>query len=88
MFLRLCSGDNQVRARSSLRSLTMETISRQSYDGIKTLAKDNAQAKRELVSKLLSVGCGRWVAKPVEQDQFYMGYKPMMTHVGDKTVLP
>ena len=65
----------------------MEDISKQSYDGIKTLSKDNVKAKQELVSKLLTAGCGRWIAKPVEQDQFYLGDKPLLPHKGDKPVV-
>ena len=43
------------------------------YDEVKSLAVENLTAKQRLKEKLVVEGCGRWVVKPVEQDQFLMG---------------
>ena len=42
------------------------------YDEVKALAVENMAAKQCLKEKLVVEGCGRWVVKPVEQDQFLM----------------
>ena len=42
------------------------------YDEVKSLAVENMTAKQRLKEKLVTEGCGRWVVKPVEQDQFLM----------------
>ena len=42
------------------------------YDEVKSLAVENMRAKQCLKEKLVLEGCGRWVVKPVEQDQFLM----------------
>ena len=73
-FVKLCSDSNIMFARPSLRTLSTEAIAESSYDEIKNLASDHVSAKRELVERLVSAGCGMWVAKPVDQDQFSMGH--------------
>ena len=40
---------------------------------MKSLAVENMSAKQSLKNKLVLECCGRWVVKPVEQDQFLMG---------------
>ena len=40
---------------------------------MKSLAVENMATKQCLKEKLVVEGCGRWVVKPVEQDQFLMG---------------
>ena len=73
-FVKLCSDSNIMFGRPSLRALSTEAIAESSYDEIKNLASDHVSAKRELVERLVSAGCGMWVAKPVDQDQFSMGH--------------
>ena len=43
------------------------------YDELKSLAIDHVEAKQCLKEKLVAEDCGRWVVKPVEQDEFMMG---------------
>ena len=43
------------------------------YDKLKSLARDHVEAKQCLRERLVAEGCGRWVVKPVEQDEFMMG---------------
>ena len=45
------------------------------YDELKALAGDHLSAKLRLRERLVQEGCGRWVVKPVEQDQFLMGWE-------------
>ena len=42
------------------------------YDEVKSLAVENLTAKQRLKEKLMVESCGRWLVKPVEQDQFRM----------------
>lgn len=70
-FIRLCSLPGALsRSKMSLNSLSLDVISRCSYADIKLLAVDNMAAKNTLMKRLHSLGCGRWVVKPIEQDQF------------------
>eukprot|EP00092_Neocalanus_flemingeri_P022786 GFUD01024706.1.p1 GENE.GFUD01024706.1~~GFUD01024706.1.p1 ORF type:complete len:703 (+),score=193.42 GFUD01024706.1:51-2159(+) len=59
-------------ARPSLVMLEMEKVSNCRYSDLKQMARDYMEAKNRLVEKLVERGAGRWVEKPVEQDQFYI----------------
>ena len=59
-------------ARHSLAKFDQRQVMNSRYCDIKQLAGDYMVAKNRLVDKLVNVGAGRWVEKPVEQDQFYM----------------
>jgi len=73
-FISLCSIPGALqRSKKSLNSLSLDVISRCSYADIKMLARDNMAAKHTLMKRLQSLGCGRWVVKPIEQDQFNLG---------------
>jgi hypothetical protein len=40
------------------------------YSEVKYMAKDYQEAKRKVTEALVTAGCGHWVEKPIEQDQF------------------
>ncbi len=42
------------------------------YSEAKKLAADYQRAKTEVNEALYRAGCGHWIEKPVEQDQFSM----------------
>ena len=59
-------------AKKSLANLHQGQVRASKYSNLKHLAKDYMEAKTRLVNKLLEMGAGRWVEKPVEQDEFFM----------------
>jgi len=78
-FLRICSLPSSLMfSRTSLNLRTLADIQMSSYDRLKSLASDNMAAKRELIKTLTESGCGRWVVKPIEQDQFPMSVNRMI----------
>ena len=40
------------------------------YSVVKQLATDYQKAKAQVTTALMTAGCGHWIEKPVEQDQF------------------
>ena len=40
------------------------------YSEVKQHAEDYQKVKGQLNEALISAGCGHWIEKPVEQDQF------------------
>ena len=40
------------------------------YSAVKQLATDYQKAKAQVTTALMTAGCGHWIEKPVEQDQF------------------
>ena len=56
----------------SLSNVHLGQVSASKYCDLKHLAKDYMKAKTSLVNKLVERGAGRWVEKPVEQDEFLM----------------
>ena len=73
-FLRICSlpGAITIAAKPSLAILDLEKVKKCRYSDLKQMARDYMEAKTILVDKLVESGAGRWVEKPVEQDQFYI----------------
>ena len=59
-------------AKKSLANLQQGQVRANRYSDLKHLAKDYMEAKTRLVNKLVERGAGRWVEKPVEQDEFFM----------------
>ena len=59
-------------AKKSLSNVHQRQVSASKYSDLKHLAKDYMMAKSSLVKKLVERGAGRWVEKPVEQDEFFM----------------
>lgn len=53
-----------------LMSNSSPFISPVRYSELKLLAEDYQQAKAKLFEALERGGCGHWIEKPVEQDQF------------------
>ena len=40
------------------------------YSMVKSLAKEYQKSKDQVTKALMRAGCGHWIEKPVEQDQF------------------
>ena len=71
-FARICSLPGAMSlAKPSLAVLDLDRIRNSRYIDIKQMARDYIMAKDQLVDILMARGAGRWVEKPVEQDQFY-----------------
>jgi len=72
-FAKICSLPGALTlAKPSLAVHGMEKVINSRYSDLKHMAKDYMEAKNRLVIKLVERGAGRWVEKPVEQDQFYV----------------
>ena len=72
-FVRICSLTGAMAlAKLSLSVLDLNRIRNSMYFDIKQMARDYVVAKDQLVITLVERGAGRWVEKPVEQDQFYL----------------
>ena len=71
--MRICNLPRAITlAMKSLSNVHQTQVSASKYSDIKHLAKDYMEAKTSLVKKLVERGAGRWVEKPVEQDEFFM----------------
>ncbi len=40
------------------------------YSAVKQFAKDYQKTKAQVTTALVTAGCGHWIEKPIEQDQF------------------
>jgi len=70
IFRKLCSYESSHGALKT--SFSSGFLKHVTYEGVKAGARQHQQAKLSLVRALLTNGCGRWVKKPVEQNQFPM----------------
>ena len=59
-------------AKPSLSRIQPASLNSIRFSDVKKLASGYMEAKAKLVEKLVDLGAGRWVEKPVEQDQFYL----------------
>ena len=58
------------------------------YSAVKQLATDYQKAKAQVTTALLTAGCGHWIEKPVEQDQFSLQGDPKISTFSQKFSLP
>ena len=52
------------------------------YSAVKQLATDYQKAKAQVTTALMTAGCGHWIEKPVEQDQFSLQRNPEIATPG------
>lgn len=55
-----------------LTGVDAEAVKQMSYGEVKALCKDYQTSKRSLYSAFSKAGLGKWVSKPLEQEEFYL----------------
>merc|ERR1712200_135525 len=59
-----------IRTRTGIKMIGAGKKTGGSYSNLKEQATDYQKAKRSMVANLKGSGAGKWMKKPVEQDQF------------------